>query len=313
MKQLGTRWQLAAGKDFVDRLTLMGRSGNGFSVSESPFGVTEEGILDLRGLRIAEKAELRRVAFSPADFGAASWKGAWLERCTFNNAKFDGAGFQKVAELGNEFIDCCFLKSSFREAGLGYKGSRFVTCTFDGVDFSRASFIRPEFDGCAFYHCKLDGCDLNGSSFEQCRFVGSLRNAWFRGGFAHPNDVSRYGQPRANQMTDVSFESACLRDVTFSNGCNLASVKPPTDGHHQLIARWPEKLKDLLGWAQGWPSAASKAANAFATTNLVHARTQDWFIINRDDLEDEFGSEVAALIWRSLAATPDSPSSTPRG
>lgn len=306
MKQLGTRWQIAAGKDFVDRLTLMGRSGNGFSVSESPFGVTEDGLLDLRGLRITEKAELRRVAFSHADFGAASWKGAWLERCTFTNAKFDGAGFQKIAEHGNEFIDCSFLKSSFREAALGYKGSSFQRCTFDGVDFNRAVFVRPEFDGCAFYHCKLDGCDLNGSSFEQCRFVGSLRNVWFRGGFAHPNDVSRYGQPRANQMTDVSFESACLRDVTFSNGCNLASVKPPTDGHHELIARWPEKLKDLQGRAQGWPSAASNAANAFAATNLVHARTQDWFILNRDDLDDEFGSEVAGLIWRSLAATPDS-------
>jgi uncharacterized protein YjbI with pentapeptide repeats len=313
MKQLGTRWQDAAGKDFVDRLTSMGRSGNGFIVSESPFGVLAEGLLDLRGLRLTEKAELRRVTFAPADFGAASWKGAWVERCTFNNAKFDGAGFQKMAELGNEFIDCSFLKSSFREAGLGYKGSRFVTCTFDCVDFSLASFIRPEFGGCAFYHCKLDGCDLNGSSFERCRFVGSLRNVWFRGGFAHPDDVSRYGQPRANQMAEVSFESACLRDVTFSNACDLSSVKPPTDGHHELIAKWPEKLRNLQDRAQNWPAAASKAATAFAATNLVHARTQDWFILNRDDLEDEFGSEVAGLIWKSVAPTPDSPPSPPRG
>jgi len=313
MKQLGTRWQDAAGKDFVDRLTSMGRSGNGFIVSESPFSVLAEGLLDLRGLRLTEKAELRRVTFAPADFGAASWKGAWVERCTFNNAKFDGAGFQKMAELGNEFIDCSFLKSSFREAGLGYKGSRFVTCTFDCVDFSLASFIRPEFGGCAFYHCKLDGCDLNGSSFERCRFVGSLRNVWFRGGFAHPDDVSRYGQPRANQMAEVSFESACLRDVTFSNACDLSSVKPPTDGHHELIAKWPEKLRNLQDRAQNWPAAASKAATAFAATNLVHARTQDWFILNRDDLEDEFGSEVAGLIWKSVAPTPDSPPSPPRG
>lgn len=72
MKQLGTRWQNAAGRDFVDRLNLMGRSGDGFNVSESPFGVTDDGLLDLRGLRVAEKSVLRRVAFGPADFGAAT-------------------------------------------------------------------------------------------------------------------------------------------------------------------------------------------------------------------------------------------------
>lgn len=308
MKQFRARWRNAAGNEFVDRLILMGRSGNGFSVSESPFGLTDDGLLDFRGLRVAEKVQLRRVTFAPADFGTASWKGAWLERCTFKNAQFDGVGFQNVAEHGNEFFECCFLRSSFRGAAIGYRGSRFVTCTFDHVDFSRAIFVRPEFDGSAFYHCKLDGCDLNGSSFERCRFVGALRNVWFRGGFAYPNDVSEYGQPRENRMAEVSFESACLRDVTFSDGCNLASVKPPTDRHHALIAQWPEKIRNLQELAQGWPAGAQQAATAFAITNLVHARTQDWFILNRDDLEDEFGIEVAALIWQSPVATPDSPS-----
>ncbi len=306
MKQLVTRWQIAAGKDFVDRLTTMARSGNGFSVTESPFGLTEGGLLDFRGLRVGEKAQLRRVVFGPTDFGAALFKGVWLERCTFYNSKFDGTGFQKMSEHGNEFVDCSILKSSFREAALGYRGSRFLKCTFDCVDFSRAIFARPEFDGCAFYHCKLDGCDLNGSSFDHCRFVGSLRNVWFRGGFAHPNDVVEYGQPRVNQMVEVSFESACLRDVTFSNGCDLSSVKPPTDGHHALIAQWPEKLRNLQDRSKNWPAAASKAANAFATSNLVHARTQAWYILNRDDLEGEFGSVVASLIWESLATNPNS-------
>lgn len=311
MKHLGTRWQEAAGKDFVDRLVFEGRSGNGLHIAESPFGTVSDGRLDLRGLRLDEKTELRRIVFSPADFGAASWKGIWLERSIFNECSFEGATFQKVADHGNLFTNCTFLKCSFREAALGYKGSRFEACTFDSTDFHRAVFIRPEFDTCTFYRCKLDRCDLNGSSFERCRFVGILREVWFRGGFAHPNDLSRYGQPRANQMTEVSFESACLRDVTFSNGCDLASVMLPSDGHHKLIAQWPEKLGNLRNVAQSWPAVASKAASAFAATNMVHARTQDWFILNSDDLTDEFGSEVADLIWQSLASSPDSPPSTP--
>ena len=307
MKQLGNRWLEAAGKEFVNHLTSVGRSGNGFTVSESPFGVTDRGRLDLRGLLIPEKAELRRITFMPADFGALSFKGIWLERCIFGDSVFEGASFQKVAEHGNTFNNCNFLKSSFRDAAIGYKGSRFEHCTFERVNFSRTVFARPEFDCCAFYHCKLDGCDLNGSSFERCRFVGVLREAWFRGGFAHPNDLARYGNPRHNRMIEVSFENATLHDVTFSNQCDLSSVYPPTDGHHALVGNWLQKLLLLQAKAESWPHDQRKAGVAFATTNLVHARTQDWFILNRDDLESEFGNEVATLIWQSITTSSDSP------
>ena len=305
MKKLDTRWQDAAGKDFVDRLISMGRSGNGYTISESPFGDTEEGILDLRGLRLSEKTRLRRVTFSPADFGSATWKGIWLERCSFSKTKFCEVSFQTVAEHGNEFIDCTFFKSSFREAAIGYKGSRFQSCSFESVIFTRAVFVRPEFDGCAFYRCKFDGCDLNGSSFERCRFVGTLRDVWFRGDFAHPNDVSRYGQPRKNRMAEVSFESACLRDVTFSNDCELKTVKLPADGHHKLITQWPSKLRNLQEQAEKWPGTIGKAATVFAVMHLVHAITQDCYILNRDDLEAQFGNEATDLIWRAIAAPAD--------
>ncbi len=301
MKQLGTRWQETIGKDFVDRLMSVGRSGNGFNVSESPFGVTANGQLDLRGLCLPERAELRMVNFMPADFGAASWKGIWLERCTFSESNFEKGSFQKVSEHRNTFTGCNFLKGSFREAAIGYKGSRYTNCTFDGADFRRAVFIRPEFDSCSFYHCKFDGCDLNGSSFERCRFVGTLREVWFRGGFAHPNDLSRYGQPRTNRMVEVSFESAALRNVTFSNHCDLSSVRLPSDGHYSLIAEWPRKLLNLQDQSAEWPDNQKKSASAFAATNLVHARTQDWFILNRDDLESEFGNELASLIWQTIS------------
>lgn len=302
MKDFGPRWQDAAGTDFIDRLISMGRSGSGFSVSESPFGFTESGLLDLRGLRIARRIELRRVTFAPADFEDVSFEGLWFERCAFNNAKFDRANFQSISEHGNEFIGCIFLKSSFRGAAIGFRGSHFESCSFECVNFRKAVFVRPEFDGCEFYRCKFDGCDLNGSSFERCRFVGALRDVWFRGGFAHPDDVSQYGIPRVNLMAEVSFECASLRDVTFSNGCDLSSVKVPSDERHKLVGRWPEKLRSLQVQSKKWSAAARDAADVFAATNLTHARGQEWFILNRDDLEVEFGDEVADLIWKSFSS-----------
>lgn len=304
MKKLGTRWQEGIGKEFVGRLVTVGRSGNGFSVSESPFGATAQGVLDFRGLQLSQKAELRRVSFAHSDFGASVFKGIWLERCVFSDSIFEAASFQKVAEHGSTFTNCNFLKSSFRNAVIGFRGTRFDRCTFDAVDFRETGFIRPEFDDCAFYHCKLDGCDLNGASFERCRFVGALNEVWFRGGFRHPNEVERYGQPRLNKMLNVSFESAVLREVTFSNECDLSTVHPPVDDRHALFDHWPDRLSNLQAQCASWPKNQGLAATAFATTNLVHARTQDWFLLNRDDLQNEFGEETATRIWDTLITAP---------
>jgi uncharacterized protein YjbI with pentapeptide repeats len=252
-------------------------------------------------LRLPEKTELRKVIFAASDFGAALWNGIWLQRCFFDKSIFDKASVQKIADHGNLFTNCTFSKASFREAVIGFKGSQFQNCTFDRVDFRRAGFIRPEFSGCIFSHCRLDGCDLNGSSFERCEFVGPLNEVWFRGGFPHPNDVSQYGDPRPNQMLDVSFEKARLRDVFFSNSCVLSSVKLPDDGRCMLVSQWQEKLVRLQNELERWPQVAKEAGCAFVSTNLVHARIQNWFIVNRDDLEAEFGSDVAIRIWSTIA------------
>jgi len=315
MKNVEIRWQEGIGKQFVDRLGTAGRSGNGVSVSESPFGATAQGILDFRGLRFHEKSELRRLSFAPSDFRASVFKGIWLERCVFSDSVFEGASFQKVAEHGSTFRNCNFLKSSFRDAVIGFRGTRFDRCTLDSVDFHQTGFIRPEFDDCAFHRCKLDGCDLNGASFERCRFVGVLNEVWFRGGFGHPNEVERYGQPRRNRMLNVSFESAVLHDVTFSNQCDLSTVHPPTDDRHALLGNWPTRLSSLQEQCASWPENQQRAAKAFASTNLVHAQTQDWFLLNRDDLQGEFGEETANRIWQAIiiAVSDSPPSPTPRG
>lgn len=304
MKELEARWQQDAGKEFVERLASAGRSGNGHSVLESPFGATARGALDLRGLRLSERTELRRVSFAPSDFGRASFKGIWLQGCVFNDSAFDSASLQEIAEHHNTFENCNFLKASFRGAAIGYRGSRFVRCTFDAVDFRRAVFVRPEFDDCAFYHCRLDGCDLNAASFERCRFVGAINAVWFRGGFACPDDVASYGDPRPNKMTQVSFESAVLRDVTFSNRCDLSTLHAPQDGRHALVGSWPGRLSSLQQRCAAWPEDQRKAALAFATSHRVHAQTQDWFVLNRDDLHTEFGDETARRIWQAVTTDP---------
>ena len=305
MKHFEARWEVAAGKEFVDHLILMGHSGNGFEVTESPFGVTEDSRLDLRGFRMPGNPQLRRVTFRPTDFGAASMKRVWLERCSFSDSSFIGADFHGVKEHGSDFTNCLFTNCSFRAAAIGYRGSRFVKCVFDRVNFNRAIFVRPEFDDCVFDHCKLDGCDFNASSFEKSCFIGELYDVWFRGGFASPDDVAKHGRPRANQMVGVSFEKALLSDLTFSDGCELASVKIPLDGRYLLVERWRDKLETLRERLSDLEDAEAKLISLFVSTYSIHARTQDWMILNRDDIEDTYGQGVTNLIWQGLASTPD--------
>jgi hypothetical protein len=81
-------------------------------------------------------------------------------------------------------------------------------------------------------------------------------------------------------------------------------VKIPTDGYHQLCAQWSQRLKILEETARTWGPEARSAGSAFAAIHLVHARTQDWFILNRRDLDEEYGRDVADLIWQSLVGTP---------
>lgn len=300
MKRFDSRWREGVGKCFVDALVLQGRSGNGFGVHESPFGTTEGGLLDLRGLEVPSRTQLRRVVFSPADFSGSNWGRVWLERSSFEDSVFDSSRLLSASDHGNSFSKCRFLRASFRDAKVGYLGSRYRECVFDRTDFRGAGFIRPEYDSCTFSDCRLDGVDFNGASFEFCSFSGLLTNVWFRGGFWSSYCLQEFGQPRKNRMQGVSFERACLRGATFSDGCSLETVIPPSDNRHLLVTHWLSRLLRLEAEVQSWPQPSRAQGDLFVKVSITHARNQDQFILNRDDIVSIFGAEAAELIWSSL-------------
>jgi uncharacterized protein YjbI with pentapeptide repeats len=301
-EQLERRWLSPVAHGFATLISERGRPGNGFVVSESPFGfVSGNGLLDLRCLSLPNKAELRDVAFRNADLSAARFNGARVERCIFENVLFDETSWENVSDHGNTFAACSFIKTIFRGAILGYKGSHFHGCKFTEASFEYAQFIRPEFDDCTFKDCRYGGVDFNASSFERCEFSGEVRGVWFNGEFALPSQRERFGPPKPNRMLDVSFAHATLIEVSFGNNCDLSSVIPPSDSDHLFIPDWENCLIKLQATVQNWTSDERAAGEMFCKTHLIGAWAQDSYIVSFLDLMQFYGT-AAPKLWESLGA-----------
>lgn len=304
---LKKRWETQAGRAFLENLSRLGRSGNGYKIEESPFGVVPEtGRLDLRGLVLPERTELRRVTLQFADLTGAVMKHAWFELSTFIDVYFDHCSLQMLSEGSDTFEKCSFRSSNFRRASIGHGGSCFKACRFESADFTQAGFLRPEFDDCLFDSCTFGGIDFRASSFNRCEFRGEVRGVWFRGLY----DISTFEQfanPRPNRMTSLSFKKAKLFDVTFSDGCDLSSVIPPDDGRHALFDRWPERIKFVFEQSRAWPEPCKTAGERFFRSHEAQPnrdgtfpKTQEWYLIGLDDLVNQFGKEAGARIWEAL-------------
>lgn len=151
---------------------------------ESPFGRTDEGFEDYRGITLAEAVRylsIERVDLSDAVFkdGASinesEAKGGKFERMDMRNVfvrrKFDSCSFVGAklngARLGGEFIGCDFSRSNLSKSFA--TNCKFVDCKFAGANLSGIYFISCVFDGCDFTGVKI----LSGS-VARSRFVGGV-------------------------------------------------------------------------------------------------------------------------------------------
>jgi hypothetical protein len=234
------------------------------------------------------------------DFSGARFDSGWVENCVFENVRFDAADLSGLADHGNRFQQCVFDRTKFRVAVLGYKGTEYEGCRFSNADFSRTAFIRPEFNDCQFVNCKLRGVDFNASSFVDCTFEGLLQDVWFRGGYGFPGDPDEFGPARPNEMRNVSFANAELRDLHFSNHCDLSSVMLPLVGNYRRYSSWRTRLERVRELSKDWPSSDRAEAEAFVNSHMVHAQHQDSYLLNDEDLQGEVGVELGNRVLAAL-------------
>ncbi len=298
---LQSRWKenLQAKKSF-ETIILSLVKGAVIIHNLSPFELLEKNILDFRGLFL-DGIKIKKAIVEYADFSFSSFKTTWIENSVFNKCIFNNVNFSNFSDHGNRFIDCNFLSCKFIHSSIGYEGSNFSKCTFDNCNFQKSIFIRTEFIGTKFINCKIKNLDFNASFFEDCDFEGLIENVWFRGNFPLTSDIKEFGQPKRNEMLNVSFEKAELRDVTFSDSCNLSTIRLKNDNSHLRYGKWNKRLQKLASEVFSWENKEEKKeAEIFVNTYLVHANNQDWNIINIYDLERDYGRKVALRIIEGL-------------
>ncbi|MFY1993323.1 pentapeptide repeat-containing protein [Achromobacter xylosoxidans] len=190
-KDARARWQAEqlqlAGRRLLDAAKSM-RMG---AMPASPFGLTDEGFEDYRGITLAEAVRylsIERVDLSDAVFkdGASinesEAKGCKFERMDMRNVfvrrKFDSCSFVGAklngARLGGEFIGCDFSRSNLSRSFA--TDCKFVDCKFVGANLSGIHFISCVFEGCDFTGVKT----LSGS-VARSRFVGGVALAQLQG------------------------------------------------------------------------------------------------------------------------------------
>lgn len=183
---------------------------------------------------------------------------------------------------------------------MGYDGSQYQATIIEDCKFNKANFLRAEFNHCKIINSKLDGMDFCGSSFEDCSFVGTYKDLWFRGGYALASYNKEFGKARKNEMKNVSFEDAKIMDITYSNNCDLSSVKLPKTGNYKFFDCWQKRISFLNSKIDQFRKDEQKEVDVFVYSFSGHAKTQPNYIINVGFIKEEFGEELTEKMIQEL-------------
>jgi uncharacterized protein YjbI with pentapeptide repeats len=261
----------------------------------SPFKTLKNNYADFRGLDFS-KYKIKKLKIKGADLSYATFCGSRIDKSTFENIIFNNVDFSNITDTQNLFKKVNFLKCKFDRSMLGYGGSRYVESKFEDSSFKRTGYVRAEFVNTQFKDNKLNGVDFYASSFENCSFIGKLADVWFRGEYPLLSDTKTFGKAKKNQMKNVSFEKAILEGVNFSNNCDLSTIKKPITGNYKIFSRWLERLKRLKNKIIEFPEEQRREVEIFAKSYLIHAKTQDWFLLNIEEEQKDFGKNIVNKI-----------------
>lgn len=297
IKNLKNRWR--ANSDALNNILNTAENGGYIGKRHSPFEALTNDKNDLRGIDLSQKL-IKNLSVENSDLSFSNFRSSRIENSVFKQIVFEKTDFSEISDVGNLFDNCLFLSCKFKNAGIGFDGSIYSNCLFKSSSFVNTVFIRSRFSSTKFINCKIDNIDFNASSFENCNFTGKLENVWFRGGFALASDKKEFGEPLENLMKNVSFENSVLVGVNFSNGCDLSTITLPKKGNYQLFKNWLEKLKYLENSIVKWDKSEKIEAEIFVRSYMVHAKNQNHFLINVEEIRDEFGIELASKIIEAL-------------
>ncbi|MCF3946962.1 hypothetical protein AiwAL_09580 [Acidiphilium sp. AL] len=263
-----------------------------------PFGRTEDGLFDLRGLRLCppdarRKKSLNHAVFKSCDFTAGSLAETVAEHSVFQDCVFDYADMNDFGDYGCTFINCRFYRCEWQVGAIGFDyntskkdeyQSRYINCHFENIKLAKTSIGDPQFVNCVFVFKKLSGVDFGCSGFVNCRFEGAFQDLTFRGKYSDEKDTARKGVPELAGFTEVSFEKAALQWIDVRAEFPFRSVRMPADGS-AFIADMPKLCQEQQVIAGQLSDQRSQEILAnYLDVGCLRIDTQPQDIISRYDL-----------------------------
>lgn len=261
--------------------------------------------------RFEPNATFYNTTLENLDFAGSNLPAIHFSECEIRNCCFDQCNLQGLRLRASAIRESSFRGADLRGTPLGVaavtglwakKRNSFFNVDFSGADLRETIYVAAAFKNYDFSHAKLEKIGFGTSTFENCSFRGELREVQF-----WRSDLSTRGYPEdafpPNEMLNVDFSNAKLRDVEFRN-LTLAEVKLPNDEDHVVLNDYPDVLDILLQMLSRQNDQTARVLIAYLGVARRWAVPRARGVLNRRDIaeiEPEALQRLLQLLHRSKA------------
>jgi uncharacterized protein YjbI with pentapeptide repeats len=276
---------------------------------ESPFGLTESGMMDLRGLELFVSSEsakssikheilsgqlqLNRVELENLDFSHAHMPHMRMQNVRINNCRFDGVSLSDLRLWatdvdGSSFVGAKFDYASLRGA-LDGMGCAFTNTSFAGADLRRAFLSDATFFRCDFSDSKLSGIVISDAKFDGSTFAGLFYDVTFQ------NSGSDTDMFRDVDFSEAKFRFVDFRNFNFQKSDNMVW---PMDPNHIVVTKVACVLDEAVRFLESTPGEiAARVAKILARKRGVIGERQDVGCLSRYDFAEKNQDETALRLF----------------
>jgi uncharacterized protein YjbI with pentapeptide repeats len=266
----------------------------------SPFGLTQDGLMDFRGaevlwpensLRPSIRINAKKYDLSHCVFDDVAFNYSTFEDCTLVKSKIEYSHF-----VGCEFRNCSFVGSRFKGNSTGFSSALFHECKFE-----RAAISRINFELCQFLNCPIHGDTWSHNQFDRtvfknCIFEGNFDDCRFWG--TNPGRPKiPFSQRGAIMDCDLRRASFTLSDMIC--GFKLSNIQLPEDGSMIIVAG-----RDVAACKQTFKADSEKFDKFEDLLSVYGGEYQKGgnVVFFYRDLENSFGFELATEFFNLLKA-----------
>jgi fluoroquinolone resistance protein len=250
----------------------------------SPFGLTDEGLEDFRGIDLPQNVRPVDIHLNRYDFSYLSAKRLIFANSILADCRFDSSQFA-LGDFESCFRGVTFVRAKLKGSALGANGTRYIECDFSRTDLTGMTGLGGHFQNCLFDMTKFKNAVVGGGSFESCRFAGKIEGVIF-------------GSRSGTQILNCDFTKASFTDCTF-NDTRFVSCEASDDT--LIIRKWASVLTQFkLTVPQVSDPEVRNASQRLIRVWEQRLDLTPENIVDLADLTKQLGPDIGQAVFRLL-------------